>query len=38
LDGTGARVSELPTSVEAGRLAFEIGPRCKTLWYEIVLE
>jgi hypothetical protein len=38
LDGTGARVAEVPTTVDEGRLAFEIGPGFKTLWYEIVAE
>ena len=38
LEGTGARAGEVPASLEGGRLTFEIGPRFKTLWYEIVAE
>ena len=38
LDGAGARVGDVPATVSGGQLAFEIGPRFKTLWYEIVLE
>lgn len=39
LDGNGARSAEVPAKLSpAGKLAFEISPRFKTLWYEIVLE
>ncbi len=38
LDGAGARAGETPATLSGGRLAFEIGPRFKTLWYEIVLD
>jgi len=38
LDGTGARAAEVPATLAAGRLSFDIGPQFKTLWYEIVLE
>ena len=38
LDGAGARVAEVPSALQNGQLTFEIGPRFKTLWYEIVVE
>jgi hypothetical protein len=38
LDGAGARAGEVPESLSGGRLSFDIGPRFKTLWYEIVVE
>lgn len=38
LDGAGARAGEVPASLAAGRLSFDVGPRFKTLWYEIVVE
>jgi hypothetical protein len=38
LDGTGARAGEVPLSLDAGRLSFDIGPKFKTLWYEVALE
>jgi hypothetical protein len=38
LDGAGARTGEVPSTLSEGRLAFDIGPRFKTLWYEIVAE
>ncbi|HWX19734.1 MAG TPA: beta-galactosidase [Candidatus Binatia bacterium] len=38
LDGKGARAGEVPAKLAAGKLSFEIGPRFKTLWYEIVVE
>ena len=38
LDGAGARAEEVSVSVEGGKFSFEIGPRFKALWYEIVVE
>ena len=38
LDGAGARAGEVPATLAAGKLSFEIGPQFKTLWYEIVAE
>ena len=38
LDGTGARTGEVPAALQHGQLTFDIGPRFKTLWYEIVVE
>ena len=38
LDGNGARAGEVPATLAAGKLSFEIGPQFKTLWYEIVLD
>ena len=38
LSGDGARAEEVPSTLSGGRLSFEIGPRFKTLWYEIVAE
>lgn len=38
LDGNGERAGEVPTTLAAGKLCFEIGPQFKTLWYEIVVE
>jgi hypothetical protein len=38
LDGAGARAGEVPVSAAGGKFSFEIGPRFKTLWYEIVVE
>ena len=38
LDGRGARAQEVPASLAGGKLSFDIGPRFKTLWYEIVVE
>lgn len=37
LDGAGQRVGEVPAVLRNGQLTFEIGPRFKTLWYEIVV-
>jgi hypothetical protein len=36
LDGNGARAGEVPASVAGGKVSFEIGPRYKTVWYEVV--
>jgi hypothetical protein len=38
LDGAGARAGEVPATLAAGQISFDIGPRFKTLWYEIVAE
>jgi len=38
LDGAGARVGEVPATLLGGKLAFDIGPRFQTLWYQIVAE
>jgi len=38
LDGAGARAGEVPASLSGGKLTFEIAPRFKTLWYEVVGE
>ncbi len=38
LDGAGARAGEVPATLSGGRLSFDIGPRFKTLWYEVVVE
>jgi hypothetical protein len=38
LDGSGARVGEIPGILQDGTLSFEIGPEFKTLWYEVVLD
>jgi hypothetical protein len=38
LGGDGARATEIPVTLSAGKLAFDIGPQFKTLWYEIVSE
>ncbi|MGO9199371.1 MAG: hypothetical protein ACLQM8_02380 [Limisphaerales bacterium] len=38
LNGAGARAGQVPVSAAGGRLSFDIGPRFKTLWYEIVVE
>ncbi|HWI57236.1 MAG TPA: beta-galactosidase [Bacillota bacterium] len=38
LDGAGAHTGEVPASLAAGKLSFDIGPRFKTLWYEIVVD
>lgn len=38
LDGAGARAGEVQVSTAEGRLSFDISPRFKTLWYEIVVE
>jgi hypothetical protein len=38
LDGNGARAGEVPASLSKGKLSFEIGPRFKTVWYEVVME
>lgn len=38
LDGSGARLGEIPGELKGGTLTFEIGPEFQTLWYEIVLE
>jgi hypothetical protein len=38
LDGAGARIGEVPATLLGGKLAFDIGPRFQTLWYEIVAE
>jgi len=36
LDPTGVRARELPATVAGGKIAFQIGPENKTVWYEIV--
>ena len=38
LDGGGTLAAEVPASLAGGKLSFDIGPRFKTLWYEIVVE
>ena len=38
LNGAGARGGEVPVSLDNGNLSFEIGPRFKTVWYEIITE
>jgi hypothetical protein len=38
LDGTGARAGEVPATLAAGQLTFDIGPQFQTLWYEISAE
>jgi hypothetical protein len=38
LEGSGARAGEVPATLRAGKLAFDIGHQFKTLWYEIVTE
>lgn len=38
LDGAGARAGEVPATVREGKVAFDIGPQFKTLWYEISLD
>ena len=38
LDGNGARTGTVPSTLHDGRLAFEIGPSFRTLWYEITAE
>lgn len=35
LDATGARMGEVPATVSGGTLTFDIGPRFRTLWYEV---
>jgi len=35
LDATGARVKEVPITVDGGRFTFMIGPDDQTVWYEI---
>jgi hypothetical protein len=35
LDTTGARVAQIPSTLRAGVLRFQIAPRWKTAWYEI---
>ena len=35
LDGSGARTGEVAATLTDGKLSFEIGPKFKTLWYEI---
>ncbi len=36
LDGRGARLSIVPSTLGAGTLRFQIGAQYKTIWYEIV--
>jgi hypothetical protein len=36
IDGSGVRAGEVPASVAGGKASFEIGPRYKTVWYEVV--
>lgn len=36
LDAGGKRVRQVDANWKAGRLTFEVGPKWKTLWYEIV--
>jgi hypothetical protein len=38
LDGSGARVGDIPGELKNGVLTFETGPEFQTLWFEIVLE
>jgi hypothetical protein len=38
LDGFVARAREVPSTLSAGKLAFDIGPRFRTLWYEIITQ
>jgi hypothetical protein len=38
LDGKGTRAGEVPASLAGGKLSFDIGPRFKTLWYEVAAE
>lgn len=38
LDGAGTRAGEVPASLNGGKLSFEIGPRYRTLWYEVVAD
>ena len=38
LDGAGAMAGEVPATLNGGKLSFDIGPKFKTLWYEIVVE
>jgi hypothetical protein len=38
LDGAGAQATEVPVALGEGRLTFDIGPRFRTLWYEVLLE
>jgi hypothetical protein len=38
LDNTGARVTQIPSTLRAGVLRFAIAPRWKTAWYEIAAE
>jgi hypothetical protein len=38
LDNTGARKSQIPSTLRAGVLRFSIAPRWKTTWYEIAAE
>jgi hypothetical protein len=38
VDGSGTHSVEVPATLSASQLSFEIGPQFKTLWYEIVVE
>jgi len=38
LDNTGKRTVRVPVSVENGYAVFTIGPRYKTIWYEVVVK
>jgi hypothetical protein len=38
LNGAGERTDEVPATLAGDKLAFEIGPRFKTLWYEVTAE
>lgn len=38
LDGNGAPTDDVPAQLTAGQISFEIGPRFRTLWYEIRVE
>ena len=38
LGGGGARAGEVPASVGGGKVSFEIGPKYKTVWYEVLTE
>jgi len=38
LDGTGKRISQVDTKLEAGKLIFEIGAPLKTIGYELIKE
>ena len=38
LAGNGERADSVPATLAEGNVSFEIGPRFKTIWYEIVLE
>lgn len=35
LDAAGARMAEVPATASGGKLTFDVGPRFRTLWYEV---